>query len=410
MAAAPQIAAVRQSGSPARKAARLAGAVRSGRFMARVEEDMGGREARMRELQVSAEWCGLAVRWPVDNTCVMDGVTLLMCNLPRTAQARAVRAESGGRDAETLAAADLREGAARLALLGWDEAELAAVAGGQASDAVEGLLNALLHRAEATAAARAMGKGVDAAAVARMRADGLEELQERKLADLRREAEERRACAAAEAAAAPGGKGEQPMAPAELPSPQDHLAETVALLACAAPSQLAGLLAASGPRKLLLTYRTLRSQVRGEGGARPRVDKALVQCSARLWLWNAMFFYSLASTSGQFTTPVGVCGLHAGQGGRPAAQGSRAGGAGVSRRHATTAQGAGKGASSRRDCTDSLARQCQRNASSTMTAPPPPPPRRSWMASSSACPPTRSGAKPTKRRWQKRSATCLLLI
>eukprot|EP00887_Chlorella_sp_A99_P003993 scaffold11.g3993.t1 len=221
-----QVQSVKAAGSPGRRAARLAGYVRSARFMARLEEDLATREGRLRELQQ---------RW-----------------FAFTAEGRTPEAQDG---------ADREAGAAHFALLGWGEAELRAACAGAGEPGVDARLDALLRRAEAAQCAAAAGKDPDWSA---FKNDGLEELQEQKCAALRNAAEEYAAVAAAGSGEpAKGGPTQRRPAspgPPPPPLPTNYLQSTVELLARCQPSDLATLATATGSRKLLLVWRAVRSQ------------------------------------------------------------------------------------------------------------------------------------------------------
>ncbi|KAL4443818.1 hypothetical protein ABPG75_011555 [Micractinium tetrahymenae] len=217
------VEAVRRLASPARKAAKLAGAVHSAQFMQRLQQDLSTRDARLQELQQ-----------------------------------RYFKLEQGN-TLEQQESADLAAAQAHFALLGWPEGSLE-VAPEDASAGCDGALGALLRRAVALQEARQRGKPPPDWEQPEWRRDGLADMQRDHNARLQKAAEEQEAAQAAAAAALAAGKRAPVLRPKEVPKLADRLGETAELLAACRPNELALLEGLSGYRKLMMCWRAVRAQ------------------------------------------------------------------------------------------------------------------------------------------------------
>ncbi|KAL4855243.1 Dual specificity protein kinase splA [Chlorella vulgaris] len=221
------VAAVRRLSSPAKKAARLAGALRSAQFMQRLESDLRTREARLQQLQ--------------DKFFKLEA----------------------GNSAEQQEKADLAAARNHFSQLGWPAASLQA-APGDATAASDGLLGALLKRAAALQEARQWGRAVDWEQPD-WKTDGLEDLQQTHN-DALRSALEAQAQAAEAAEQQAGGARRDAAAraaaqqPKELLLPADRLSGCVELLAGCRSGEVELLQGLRGHRKLIMTWRAVRAQ------------------------------------------------------------------------------------------------------------------------------------------------------
>ncbi|PRW60747.1 flagellar associated [Chlorella sorokiniana] len=222
-------AAVKRLDSPAKRVTRLAGAMRSAQFMARLQQDLATRETRLQELQY-----------------------------------KYFKLEQGN-SAEQQEKADAAAAQSHFVQLGWTADDLCPAPGDE-SAGCDKLLGVLLKRAAALQEARQRGKpGVDWDQPEWKR-DRLDELQAERNAQLAAAMAEQAAAEAAEEAATPASKrGLLPLPKRkELPQvcvvPGEHLKQTVELLAGCRPAEVALLQSLTGYRKLLMSWRAVRGQ------------------------------------------------------------------------------------------------------------------------------------------------------
>lgn len=218
------VAAVKRVGSPGRKAARLAGALRSAQFLQRLQHDMSTREGRVQELQD-----------------------------------RFFKLEVGN-SMEQQEAADLAAAQRHFALLGWSDGDLDVTAD-DSTAGCDAPLCALLKRVVAVQEARERGKPMPDWEQPEWRRDGLGGMQHECNAELQAaldQQEEARAAAAAEAGGRRGLKAV--IRTKELTKPADRLGETVEMLAACRPAEVALLEGLTGYRKLMMCWRAVRAQ------------------------------------------------------------------------------------------------------------------------------------------------------